>query len=847
MANHQQLVDIVDDIELAEIQRISFNSSFRHNNSSTRRSSRKVNEHDDDPDVQYALQWAAIQRLPTFERLTTSLFDEDSGNTKKLVDVSKLDALDRRTFVEKLIKHIENDNLALLRKVRNRIDRVGLQLPTIEVRYENVFIEADCKVVHGKPLPTLWNSIRTSLDVFEKLPGVKSQRAKLSIINGVSGVLKPGRMTLLLGPPGCGKTSFLKALSGNLCKSLKVNGKISYNGYKLEEFVPQKSSAYISQDDLHIPEMTVRETLDFSAYCQGVGSHADIIGEIMKREKEAGIVPDPDIDAYMKAISANGKKGAIQTDYIIKVISKKDQAQYWFPEQPHSYVTVDMFCRQFKESSVGTMVEDDLSKPYDKSKGHKDALSFDVYSFSKWELFKACMSREFLLAKRNYHIYISKSAQIVFVAVVTMTVFLHSRLPIDVVHSNSYMSVLFFGLLIAVADGIPELSLTVHRLPGFYKQKDLYFYPAWAYAIPSAIVKIPLSFVQTFVWTCLTYYVIGFSPGASRFFKQFLLLFSVHLSSISMFRLLAALCQNVTAALTAGSFAVLAVLVFASMPGWLKWAFWVNPVSYAEIGFSENEFLAPRWQKKSSLNTTTIGDQVLQARGLDFDENLLWICVGALFAFALLLNVMYTLTLTFMKFRSSSRVISQAKLSHFQGSKISQAKTQLQETTKIPSQEKTGTNTGKMVLPFQPLTIAFQNVQYYIDTPVEFVNEVLETIELDLILLKNGGRVIYSGPLGQHSSRVVEYFEQIPKWWIWLYYMSPTSWVINGMLNSQYGDINDKMSAFGETKSVAEFLQDYYGFHHDRLPITAVLLILFPLALASLFSYFIGHLNFQRR
>jgi ABC-type multidrug transport system ATPase subunit len=42
----------------------------------------------------------------------------------------------------------------------------------------------------------------------------------------------------------------------------------------LDEFVPQKSSAYISQYDLHIPEMTVRETIDFSARCQGVGSRA---------------------------------------------------------------------------------------------------------------------------------------------------------------------------------------------------------------------------------------------------------------------------------------------------------------------------------------------------------------------------------------------------------------------------------------------------------------------------------------------------------------------------------------------------------------------------------------------
>ena len=54
----------------------------------------------------------------------------------------------------------------------------------------------------------------------------------------------------------------------------KMRGQICYNGQKLEEFVPQKTSAYISQYDLHIPEMTVRETLDFSARCQGIGSRA---------------------------------------------------------------------------------------------------------------------------------------------------------------------------------------------------------------------------------------------------------------------------------------------------------------------------------------------------------------------------------------------------------------------------------------------------------------------------------------------------------------------------------------------------------------------------------------------
>lgn len=54
----------------------------------------------------------------------------------------------------------------------------------------------------------------------------------------------------------------------------KVSGEITYNGYGLDEFNPRKTSTYVSQYDLHTPEMTVRETLAFSARFQGVGSRA---------------------------------------------------------------------------------------------------------------------------------------------------------------------------------------------------------------------------------------------------------------------------------------------------------------------------------------------------------------------------------------------------------------------------------------------------------------------------------------------------------------------------------------------------------------------------------------------
>lgn len=116
-------------VELAEIGR-SIRSSFRSHALSFGSSSAVKSEHDIDDNDEYELQWASIQRLPTFERITSALFDvyggtgaDEDAKGKHMVDVTKLGAQERHIFVEKLIKHIKNDNLRLLQKLRRRIDK----------------------------------------------------------------------------------------------------------------------------------------------------------------------------------------------------------------------------------------------------------------------------------------------------------------------------------------------------------------------------------------------------------------------------------------------------------------------------------------------------------------------------------------------------------------------------------------------------------------------------------------------------------------------------------------------------------------------------------------------------
>ncbi|KAG0309809.1 hypothetical protein BGZ98_007543 [Dissophora globulifera] len=87
---------------------------------------------------------------------------------------------------------------------------------------------------------------------------------KKQLLTDIAGMVKPGRMTALVGSSGAGKTTLLDVLAQR--KNIgTVSGIVEVDGEPLRRDF-QRTTGYCEQLDVHVPQSTIREALQFSAY-----------------------------------------------------------------------------------------------------------------------------------------------------------------------------------------------------------------------------------------------------------------------------------------------------------------------------------------------------------------------------------------------------------------------------------------------------------------------------------------------------------------------------------------------------------------------------------------------------
>lgn len=116
-------MDAAGDIQkVASMRRGDSGSIWRRGDDVFSRSSR---EEDDEE----ALRWAALEKLPTYDRIRRAIvplgLGDEAPGSKGLVDVDvlSLGPRERRALLERLVRVADEDNERFLLKLKDRIDR----------------------------------------------------------------------------------------------------------------------------------------------------------------------------------------------------------------------------------------------------------------------------------------------------------------------------------------------------------------------------------------------------------------------------------------------------------------------------------------------------------------------------------------------------------------------------------------------------------------------------------------------------------------------------------------------------------------------------------------------------
>lgn len=115
-----------------------------------------------------------------------------------------------------------------------------------------------------KDVANVWLDVA---ETFRGLFGGKTQR-RIDILRQFDGVVNPGEMLVVLGPPGSGCSTFLKTIAGEMNGiHVEDSGYLNYQGVSSEEMHRQHRGEciYTAEVDVHFPMLTVGDTLTFAA------------------------------------------------------------------------------------------------------------------------------------------------------------------------------------------------------------------------------------------------------------------------------------------------------------------------------------------------------------------------------------------------------------------------------------------------------------------------------------------------------------------------------------------------------------------------------------------------------
>ncbi|KAF9270866.1 hypothetical protein L218DRAFT_889741 [Marasmius fiardii PR-910] len=159
----------------------------------------------------------------------------------------------------------------------------GLQVDVVGGAESKFFVKTFGNAILGfilSPIMLIWGLLQP-LFPLKNLP-------MKTILHRSDGYLKSGEMCLVLGCPGAGCTTFLKSIANQREDYANVSGNVLYAGINAQEMAKLYKGEVVfnEEDDLHIPTLTVAQTLGFALSTKTPGPNGRLPGVSRKEFNE---------------------------------------------------------------------------------------------------------------------------------------------------------------------------------------------------------------------------------------------------------------------------------------------------------------------------------------------------------------------------------------------------------------------------------------------------------------------------------------------------------------------------------------------------------------------------------
>ncbi|GME88160.1 unnamed protein product [[Candida] boidinii] len=197
----------------------------------------------------------ALSRLSTLSRTLSRLTSKQ---------MSKFEINKEDFDLQKILKFLQRQD-----------DEQGLGKST-NVIFENLDVIANNTSASIAPttLEILFGPVLAARKALSNKPDANKPKSKpektRKLIRNVTGYVKPGEMLLVLGRPGAGCSTMLKAVSGETRAFIKTEGSVSFNGIDQDTMMKRFKNQviYNPELDVHFPHLTVEQTLKFAIACR---------------------------------------------------------------------------------------------------------------------------------------------------------------------------------------------------------------------------------------------------------------------------------------------------------------------------------------------------------------------------------------------------------------------------------------------------------------------------------------------------------------------------------------------------------------------------------------------------